>query len=168
MPWTWVRPRDPGLLEARPLLDLGTGDGQTLRTLVRPDGLVVGLDHSPRTLRAAQRTLDGPVAAADARQLPIRSGAVRVVLAADLFHHQDGHDLGHVLGETRRVLVPGGRLVAWWYGEPGRPAPDAPRFPRSYRQIDEAVRDAGFSGTSPLDLEAPEGGPPTIGLAAIT
>lgn len=168
MAWTWVRPRDQGLLAARPLLDLGCGDGQTLRALVRPSGLVVGLDRAPMALRAARRTLDRRVAAGDARRLPVRDGAVQVVLAADLLHHHDNVDLGVVLSEARRVLVAGGRLVAWWYGEPGRPAPDAPSFPRTYGQVEDAARDAGFSETAPLDLEAPEAGPPTVGLVAVT
>lgn len=167
MAWAWVRPRDQGLLAARPLLDLGCGDGQTLRALVRPGGLVVGLDRSPVTLRAARRTLDRPLAAADARHLPVRDGAAQVVLAADLLHHQDDIDLGVVLGEARRVLVAGGRLVAWWYGSHGRPAPDAPRFPRTYGQVEEAARTAGFSETAPLDLEAPKAGPATVGLVAV-
>lgn len=138
-----------------------------MQALVRPDGLVVGLDRSPMTLRAARRSSGHPVAAADARHLPVRGEAVRVVLAADLLHHQDGDDLGAVLGEVHRVLTTGGHLVAWWYGEPGRPAPDAPRFPRSYGQVEGAARDAGFSGTAPLELETLETGPATVGLVAV-
>lgn len=166
MAWTWVRPRDTDLLAARPLLDLGTGDGQTLAALTRPGGVVVGVDRSLEGLRAARRSLDRPLLAADARRLPFRDGSFRVVLAADLLHHHDDEALGRVLAEARRALTADGRLVAWWYGEPGRAAPDAPRFPRGFGDVARAVRGAGFSEVRDLALETPGTGPRTIGLVA--
>src|ERR687891_675756 len=30
MPWAWIRPADVSVLDARPLLDIGCGDGQTV------------------------------------------------------------------------------------------------------------------------------------------
>lgn len=151
--WTWIRPRDPDLLGERPLLDLGTGDGQTLRALTRPGGLVVGLDRSFDALRAARRTLSRPLVAADARRLPISEGTFRVVLAGDLVHHLDDHGVGGLLGEALRVLRSDGWLVAWWYAHAGRPGPDAPRFPRRYGPVADLAERIGFASAAPLELD---------------
>ncbi len=163
MPWAWVRPVDMGLLEGRPLLDLGTGDGQTLAALVEPRGLVVGADRSSEALRAA-RGKGFALMAADATALPFRSGTFDTVLAGDLFHHLDDAALRAVVGEVRRVLRGGGRLVAWWYGSAGREAPDTPRHPRRFEDVETASD--GFSVIR-LELEMSlEPAPPTVGLVA--
>src|SRR5438552_3966894 len=119
VPFAFVRPSDPALLAGRPLLDLGTGDGQTVRTLA-PDGFVVGLDRTPELLRASGLAR---AVCSEATALPLSPGSFRTILAADLFHHLDNDHLGVALAEVRRVLRPDGVLVAWWYASPGRPAP---------------------------------------------
>jgi len=161
MAWSWVRPVDPALLEGRPLLDLGTGDAATIRGLT---GLVVGVDASELALRAAR---GGRLAAGRAEQLPFRDGAFAVVVAGDLFHHLDDDGLAAVLREVRRVLRPDGVLVAWWYERPARPAPDAPRHPRSFEAVAGLTRRAGLGTVAPLDLEFTiEPAPATVGLSA--
>jgi ubiquinone/menaquinone biosynthesis C-methylase UbiE len=160
MPWTWVRPVEPKMLKHRPLLDLGTGDGQTLAALVEPVGLVVGMDGTIDLLRPGDVN-------AKADRLPFKGESFATVLAADLFHHVDDGQLPAVLAEIRRVLRKGGRLVAWWYERPGRDAPDAPRNPRSYSLVATGADRAGFSSVSALELTtAVEAGPPTVGLLA--
>jgi len=160
VPWAFVRPEDPSVLTGRPLLDVGAGDGQTLRALVGSEGLVVGLEKTLDVLRAAH--LDHPVCAhADA--LPVASGSIGAVLAADLFHHID--ELQPVLREVARVLRRDGRLIAWWYSSPAHEAPDAPRYTRGYEEVTAELEHAGFSRVSPLALTA-EAGPPTVGVDA--
>ena len=166
MPWSWVRPADPTLLDLRPLLDLGTGDGQTLAALVRDRGLVVGVDRSASALPAARRAFAARFAAASADRLPFLDGTFRVLLAADLFHHLDDETLVSTLTEVRRVLRPGGCLVAWWYEQPSRPGPDAPRFPRTGYEV---ARMANDNGLAPRELALEfrlEPAPATAGLVA--
>jgi len=162
-----VRPADPGVLSGRPLLDIGTGDGQTLTALVAGTGLVVGLDRSLSALRAARMTgLKRSVCSA-VPDIPFRSGVFEVVLAGDLWHHLADDALRSTLGEVRRVLTPGGRVVAWWYEAPARPAPDAPAFPRSFAEVARITQEQGFASVRALDLEIElASGPPTVGLVA--
>jgi len=153
VPFTFVRPVDARVLDGRPLLDLGTGDGQTLRALVDDLRGVVTLDRSTQL---------APMLAADALALPFGGGTFATVLAADLIHHVG--DLDALFAEIRRVLRPDGLLVAWWYAETPHQAPDAPRFPRSY---DDVAAHALFSEVRPLSLEITlGGGPPTVGMIA--
>ena len=148
------------MLEGRPLLDLGTGDGQTLAALVDPGGLVVGVDRTIDLLRPGDVN-------AEADRLPFSDQSFATVLAADLFHHLDDERLALVLTEISRVLEPQGLLVAWWYEQPGRDAPDAPRYPRAYSVGAAAAGAAGFNSVSELALRnTMDAGPPTVGVVA--
>ena len=160
MPWTWVRPQDPSVLAGRPLLDLGAGDGQTRAALVEGSGLVVGVDHAPDLLRPGDVN-------AEATRLPFRDASFATILAADLFHHLDDAQLASVLSEIRRVLRMRGRLVAWWYADATRPAPDAPRFPRRLDEVLTMVVSSGFAQHGPLRLATMlESTAATVGLLA--
>lgn len=165
--WAWVRPADPGVLEGRPLLDLGTGDGQTLVSLSSGAGLIVGLDRSLDALRAARNTGLQNLVSAQAEPLPFRAGTFATVLAGDLFHHLDDERLAAVLREARRVLGPGGTLVAWWYERTGRQGPGAPRFPRGLDAVAAVAERAAFTRAQSLDLVASiDPIAPTAGLLA--
>jgi SAM-dependent methyltransferase len=149
------------------LLDVGTGDAQTLLALTAPDGLRVGIDRSPDALRAARGSGLAVAVTASAAALPFMSGTFRAVLAADVFHHADDGTLAHILAEARRVVAVGGRLVAWWYAVPGRGGHGDPRFPRPYERVAGLVAAAGFRDVVPLELELGlEPSPPTVGLRA--
>jgi hypothetical protein len=56
MPHSWIRPVSPTVLAERPLLDIGTGDGQTLAALAQGAGIRVGVDRSLPALRMAARS----------------------------------------------------------------------------------------------------------------
>lgn len=93
------------------VLDIGCGTGSFLTRLVReiPMTVAIGLDLSPAAVRAqARRGI--PVVRADASQLPFADGSVDVVFARHMLDHVG--DVPGVLRECRRVLRPGGRLVA--------------------------------------------------------
>jgi SAM-dependent methyltransferase len=159
MAFTWVRPSDPTVLAERPLLDLGTGDGQTLAALAPGRGLRVGVDRSLALLRPGNVN-------AEAHALPFRDGSFGVVLAGDLFHHLDDDQLRATLAESMRVLRPTGRLVAWWYESAGLPASDSPGHPRSFDAVASFL--GAFADVEQLSLVMTlEPSPPTVGVTCV-
>lgn len=165
MSWSWIRPEAPAALAQRPLLDLGTGDGQTLAALVESTGLVAGLDPALDSLRFARTRTGFAMVCGDASLIPVRSGMVATVVAGDLLHHLDQQMLAATLAEALRVLCPGGHLLAWWYEQKGRPGPDVPRHPRRYEEVAQETERAGFASVRRLSLHAAvEPSPATTGL----
>jgi ubiquinone/menaquinone biosynthesis C-methylase UbiE len=93
------------------VVDVGCGNGAYLAELARRGhrGPVVGVDLSVGMLEAAHRaTPRAQLASADACELPIRTGAVSLVLAMHMLYHVP--DPADAVTELRRVLAPGGRL----------------------------------------------------------
>ncbi|HVE92806.1 MAG TPA: class I SAM-dependent methyltransferase [Actinomycetota bacterium] len=166
MPWSWIRPADHTLLKGRPLLDIGTGDGQTVAN-VSPGGLIVGVDHAPEPLLRSAQATGVRTLRADALRLPFKPASFGAAFAADLFHHLDDDGLRAVLSEGLRVVRPGAPLVAWWYLNPGRPGPGSPPYPRPYDLVASVAAGAGWRSVEPLQLEPTlEPAPPTAGLVA--
>ena len=96
------------------ILDVGTGTGLNLAALTlaaKPDGIAIGLDISPVMLRLAHGRSGAPVIQADARDLPVRTGAIDRLFSAYLLDLIPVDDLPRVLDEFRRVLKPGGRMA---------------------------------------------------------
>jgi ubiquinone/menaquinone biosynthesis C-methylase UbiE len=94
------------------VLDVGCGDGVWAAVAKRrtPHGAVVGLDFSRGMLDAlAARAPDVARVQGDANVLPLRSGSIDVIVAAWMLYHVDR---ARALAEYKRVLRPGGRLVA--------------------------------------------------------
>ncbi len=97
------------------LLDVGTGTGAVLRELgrraVRPEA-ATGVDASAAMLaRVPPLPAGWTTATADARALPFADGAFDVACAAYVLHVLPDADRPAALGELRRVLAPGGRLI---------------------------------------------------------
>ena len=97
------------------LLDVGTGTGALLRELARrPDRprKAVGADVSAAMLRRVPALPEGwTLEQAGARRLPFADSAFAVVTAAYLLHVVDAVARREIVGECRRVLRAGGRLV---------------------------------------------------------
>ncbi|GLZ29787.1 hypothetical protein Lesp02_19770 [Lentzea sp. NBRC 105346] len=100
------------------VLDCACGIGTQSIGLASRGYDVVGSDLSPAaaaraTREASARGVRVPAFAADMRALPFRDGEFDVVLAADnaLPHLLNPEDVLKALGEMRRVLRRGGRLV---------------------------------------------------------
>ena len=100
-----------GLSQSDRILDVGCGWGRHLRLLRLAGHDAIGVDLSLALLKRAEP--DAHAAAADMRRLPFRDASFDVVLnlatSLGLFLH-DTPAL-EALGEIRRVLAPGGRLL---------------------------------------------------------
>jgi SAM-dependent methyltransferase len=93
-------------------VDCATGNGQAAVALAPRFGAVLAVDASRSQLARAQRNPRVHYAASLAEQLPLRSGTVELVVAAQAAHWFR-FDAFHA--ECRRVLVPGGVVACWTY-----------------------------------------------------
>lgn len=114
-PWAWERRRRLLLEEARPgerVLDLGCGSGRFVAALLEHGAEAIGAEISEQALRRARDVVPG----ADLRlvspdgSLPIDHGSVDLVWCSEVLEHVP--DISAMLVEVRRVLRPGGRLLA--------------------------------------------------------
>ncbi len=101
------------LASSGPVLDLGCGRGELL-LLLREAGVEArGVEHDPALALGARRRgleiLEGDVLAVLRAQPP---GAFGAVSAIHLLEHLEARTLLRLLEETRRVLRPGGLLLA--------------------------------------------------------
>jgi SAM-dependent methyltransferase len=103
----------PGIALKTDLFEEANGDDQLLFALAPRARVAVGIDSDARTAaRARARSGTVLVAAADARRLPFRSGAVDLVISnSTLDHFEKRTDLDAAVAELARVLAPGGRLL---------------------------------------------------------
>lgn len=93
-------------------LDCGTGSGQAAVGLARYFDRVVATDPSAEQLRHAQAHDRVEYRQAPAEDSGLPAGTVDLVAVAAALHW---FDLDRFYAETRRVLRPGGFLVAWAY-----------------------------------------------------
>jgi ubiquinone/menaquinone biosynthesis methyltransferase len=113
-----------GLGEAPRLLDLGAGtlDGALEIADHTPGARIVAADFAREMLRAGREKLQGKAIAthaADGHRLPYRDGAFDGAFSA--FCVRNLADLPRGLGELRRVVRPGGRVVILEFLRPDKP-----------------------------------------------
>ncbi|MEV0446870.1 class I SAM-dependent methyltransferase [Streptomyces sp. NPDC050600] len=102
-----------GDVAGRRILDAGCGSGPLTAALRDHGAAVTGVDASAGMLALARRRLgaDAALHVADLRDpLPFADGAFDDVVASLVLHYLE--DWGPTLAEFRRVLRPGGRLIA--------------------------------------------------------
>ncbi|MEV4010851.1 class I SAM-dependent methyltransferase [Nonomuraea angiospora] len=102
-----------GDVAGRRILDAGCGSGPLSATLRDRGAVVTGIDASAGMLAIARRRLgdDADLHVADlSDRLPFADGAFDDVVASLVLHYLE--DWGPTLAEMRRVLGPGGRLIA--------------------------------------------------------
>jgi demethylmenaquinone methyltransferase / 2-methoxy-6-polyprenyl-1,4-benzoquinol methylase len=116
--WRLAAARAARLAADEVAVDVACGTGALTRELeaTAPGATVIGLDFSQQMLRRAGH---GRFAAGDAIQLPLADGGVDVVTIA--FGLRNLPEPGQGLLEFRRVLRPGGRLVACEFSTPVAP-----------------------------------------------
>jgi SAM-dependent methyltransferase len=102
-----------GDVAGRRILDAGCGSGALSAALRDSGAVVTGIDASAGMLALARRRLgdDVPLHVVDlSDRLPFDDGAFDDVVASLVLHYLE--DWGPTLAELRRVLRPGGRLIA--------------------------------------------------------
>ncbi|MDP4505929.1 class I SAM-dependent methyltransferase [Nonomuraea turcica] len=102
-----------GDVAGRRVLDAGCGSGPLSAALRDRGAVVTGIDSSAGMLALARRRLgdDAALHVVDVRDpLPFADGAFDDVVASLVLHYLE--DWGPTLAEMRRVLRPGGRLIA--------------------------------------------------------
>lgn len=93
--------------------DCATGSGQAATGLAVLFDLVIASDASGRQVAAAPANARIRYVVARAEAAPVRDGSVDVVTVAQALHWLE---LPEFYAEARRVLRPGGLMVAWTYG----------------------------------------------------
>jgi SAM-dependent methyltransferase len=126
-----------------PVAEIGCGPGQVGAFVAGAGRRVVGLDLSPEMARRAAAHL-GAAAVGDMRALPLRDAACGGLLAFYSVIHVRRGELSGVLGEFRRVLAPGGRLLLSAHEGDGEAAQDEflglrTPFAATLFQLDELV-----------------------------
>lgn len=132
--------------ECESFLDVGCGSGQYLRAIAA-HGVwrIVGVDESPDRLEEARRACpQAELVVAHADALPFSEQSFDVVLTAQVLHEiylfGQPSEISQVFREIRRVLKPGGRLIALDHLDPG-PERVRVRLPHSVRsQLDYFAR----------------------------
>lgn len=93
----------------RRTLDLGCGPGAFSDLFEGND--YVGVDMNPRYIEHARRHRKGTFVVGDARKLELPDNRFDQAMIFGLLHHLSDDDVTAVLGECRRLLVPGGHLL---------------------------------------------------------
>jgi ubiquinone/menaquinone biosynthesis C-methylase UbiE len=91
-------------------LDLGCGPGAFADLFDGDD--YVGADLNARYIDHARRHRPGTFLVSDARRVDLPDARFDQVLIFGLLHHLPDDDVRAVLSEARRLLVPGGRILA--------------------------------------------------------
>jgi SAM-dependent methyltransferase len=96
-------------------LDVGTGNGQAAIALARRFDRVVAIDGSSEQLQHAIAAPNIDYRHAPAEQSGLDAHSADLVTAAQALHW---FDIDAFFTEARRVLVPGGVIAVWGYGDP--------------------------------------------------
>ena len=108
------------------VLDVGCGTGSlaiTAKMQVGPAGKVYGIDASPEMLARARKKarkagVEVTFEQAPAQALPFPDGHFDAVLSTVMLHHLPRIGRAECAREMRRVLKPGGRVLAVDFAEP--------------------------------------------------
>lgn len=120
-PWTNIhRPKvDEWLDTLKPgkICEMGCGLGQWTRYYTRVGRLAVGVDIVPEAIEAARRECDrlrttgAEFVVGDARHMPFEGEVFAGMSSFGVVEHFMDGDMQAMLGESYRILIPGGRLL---------------------------------------------------------
>jgi tRNA (cmo5U34)-methyltransferase len=139
-------------LDARRVLDLGVGTGETARLVLRahPAAELVGIDENEQMLAVARSRLEADLRRARLEDV-LPEGPFDLVVSCLAVHHLDADGKRDLFRRLASALRPGGRLVLGDVVVPDRPddaaTPTTPGFDRPDR-LDDQLRwldEAGFS-----------------------
>ena len=134
-----VRARESG---RRDVLDLGCGEGVLLEALGQANLDAEGIDPNPlRVGRCRERQVRAVETSLREFLLHCPEGEYRCVTALHVLEYVAEAEMATLVGEFKRVLAPGGRLLV----EVPR-VPDAPPQMVSSERIRSACQTAGFTG----------------------
>lgn len=91
-------------------LDLGCGPGEFADEFKGDD--YVGADLNARYIEYAKRKKPGAFLVTDARRVDLPAARFDQILIFGLLHHLPDEDVRAVLAEAKRLLAPGGRVLA--------------------------------------------------------
>ncbi|MEW6554110.1 MAG: methyltransferase domain-containing protein [Actinomycetota bacterium] len=119
-----------GDLRGRRILDIGCGRGELVCEAARRGAYAVGIDYAQAAIELSRERLAKldtelrervEFLLANATGLDFPDGSFDAVFLVDVYEHLHPHEIEHTLGEVKRVLRPGGRLVVhtgpntWFY-----------------------------------------------------
>ncbi len=119
-----------GDLRGRYILDIGCGRGELVCEAARRGARAVGIDYAHAAVELSRERLarmqeymrERPeFQLANAKGLAFSDGSFDVVFLVDVYEHLHPYEIEHTLGEVKRVLRPGGRLIVhtgpntWFY-----------------------------------------------------
>lgn len=95
-------------------LDVGTGIGNNLKTIVPFVRKIEALDISPEAIKFAQKSVRNTkislkITCADAKSMPYESGIFDLVICTEVLEHCSGPEI--IISECSRVLRPGGYAI---------------------------------------------------------
>lgn len=155
-----VRPGpSPPLGTSERVLEVAVGTGlvhRRLRARLAGNGLLIGMDLSPRMLAVTRRTVPGArLARAEARRLPFAGESFDLVWASYLLDLIPEEEMVPLLAEFRRVLRLGGRLVLVNFSKNGGPnaGERLTWWERAYQVTPTALVPYLFGGCRPVEAE---------------
>jgi len=101
------------------VVDIGTGRGELLAVAVKMGAArAIGVEYAEAAVAMAHKTIaaqhvadKAEVILADARAIPVEDATADLVTMLDVVEHLSPDELHRTLGEARRVLKPGGRIL---------------------------------------------------------
>jgi SAM-dependent methyltransferase len=145
----------------RKVLDVGCGNGFVLSHFARAGAIVTGIDLTEVAVRLSrqrfeQAGLQGEFLTGNAEDLPFQDSTFACVTSMGVLHHTPNTE--KAIGDLRRVLKPGGRIVLMFYHRDSL----LYRFKlqvmarRSRRPVEDLVNDVDGSGNPRGDVYTKE------------